>query len=50
MSQYLIQHQFDSRSDPEPQNMTQEVWDNCVRLLQYTNGQHINVFKHFEYV
>ncbi len=42
---------FDSTSDPEPQNLTHVVWVyNCVRLILYAHGHHINVFHHFVYV
>ncbi len=40
-------HHFDSTSDHVPQNLTQVVGCNCLRLLPYTHGQHINVLKLF---
>jgi hypothetical protein len=43
-------HHFDSTSDHVSQNLSQVGWVNCVRLLLYANGQHINVLNHFVYV
>ncbi len=34
-------HHFDSKSDPEPQNLNQVAWYDCVRLPLYAGGQHI---------
>ena len=42
---------FDSTSYHVPQNLSWVGWVyNCVRLLQYAHGQHINVLKHCVYV
>jgi len=46
-------HHFVSTSDPKPHNHNpSQVVDgcNCLRLLLYANGQHINVLKHIAYV
>jgi hypothetical protein len=36
--------------DTEPPNLSQVCEYNCVRLLPYAHGQHINVLKHFVFV
>ncbi len=45
-----IMTSFDSTSDPEPQIGAKQGRYNCVRLLPYAYGQHINVLKQFVYV
>jgi hypothetical protein len=51
MTLFLFHH-FDSTSDPEPQILSQGAvcGYNCLRLLLYAYGQHINVVNHFVYV
>ncbi len=43
-------HHFDSTSEPEPQNLSQVVWYNCLRQLPYAHGKHTNLLKCFVYV
>ncbi len=40
-------HHFNSTIDHVPQNLSQVGGYNCVRLIPYAYGQHINVLKHF---
>jgi hypothetical protein len=43
---------FDSRSDPEPQNLSLILWTKLFEAAtkKDVNGQHINLLKYFLYV